>query len=150
MAEPKIKQLHQTLEENLFLLNALEDELKDREKLQQEEPWFSKNNAWKVEHTKELIANVEMFVADILDRISAENKKNMNLAFTIGNKHQGKSFGVGVPGGPGAVHLRNHIAQFLGGKRRKTRRKTRRRKTKKEKKNTTPKKTKKDNNSGLS
>ena len=87
-------------------MNALEDELKDREKLQQEEPLFSKNNGLKVEHTKELIANVEMFVADILGRISAENKKNMNLAFTIGNKHQGKSFGVGVPGGPGADHLR--------------------------------------------
>ena len=102
MAEPKIKQLQQTLEENLFLLNALEDELKDREKLQQEEPWFSKDNAWKVKHTKESIANVEMFVADILARISAENKKNMNIAFTISNKRKGKHFGVGIPRAPGA------------------------------------------------
>lgn len=126
MAEPKIKQLQQTLDENLFWMKRAEDKLKDKEKM--------KGKPIKRFMYKCCIENGEDENADILGRISAENKKNMNLAFTIGNKRQGKSFGVGVPGAPGADHLRNHIAQFLGGKRRKTRRKTRRRKTKKRRK----------------
>jgi glutaredoxin len=126
MAEPKIKQLQQTLEENLFWMKRAEDKLKDREKMKQKP---IKRMMYKC-----CIANGEDENADILGRISAENKKNMNLAFTIGNKRQGNSFGVGVPGAPGADHLREYIGEFLGGKRRKTRRKTRRRKTKKRRK----------------
>jgi len=141
MTETNIKELQQYLEKNLISLNELKDELEGRLKLQQDQPWNSKDNAWKVNRTKKLIENQKNDVAEILDSISAKNKKNMNLAFKHGKTIKGKPFGKGVPGAPGAGHLRNYIAQFLGGKRRKTRRKTRRWKTKKRRKRRTRRKT---------
>jgi len=84
MTETNIKELQQYLEKNLISLNELKDELEGRLKLQQDQPWNSKDNAWKVNRTKKLIENQKNDVAEILDSISAKNKKNMNLAFKHG------------------------------------------------------------------
>jgi len=137
MAERKKVDFTSTADEReLEHLEFLEDDLKRLEKYERENRDLGRNrsNAWRVSAAQQSLDN---YRAHLEDKFwdspvgqSIKNKKNMNIAFTIGNKRQGKSFGVGIPGAAGAHHLRNHIAQFLGGKRRKTRRKTRRRKRK--------------------
>lgn len=119
--------------DDLRHLKVLEDQLEKDERYAERNPWNKENNAWRISRSRMILDEHRNFVDDKIWE-SIKNKKNMNIAFTIGNKRQGKSFGVGIPGAAGAHHLRNHIAQFLGGKRRKTRRKTRRRKRKKTRK----------------
>tara|TARA_B100000963_G_scaffold356614_1_gene377043 strand:+ start:2280 stop:2768 length:489 start_codon:yes stop_codon:yes gene_type:complete len=122
-------------ERELEHLWHLEDHLKRLEKYERENrdgPSFATEDTnWRVSEAQKMVDKyrAHLFWKSPVGQ-SIKNKKNMNIAFTIGNKRQGKSFGVGIPGAAGAHHLRNHIAQFLGGKRRKTRRKTRRRKRK--------------------
>ena len=141
MVKPNIKELHQTLDAINATLNALKKDLNNRLELQQVH-YLSKRHAEMVQHTKDLILDIENDVAKKLDSISAKNEENMNLAFKHGKTSKGKQFGEGVPGAPGADHIREKITQFLGGKRRKTRRKTRRWKTKKRRKRRTRRKKK--------
>ena len=126
---------------DLRYLKMLEDELKRQEKYERENRDLGQNsaNAWRVNVARR---NLDEWLRARRVGESIKNKKNMNIAFTIGNKRQGKSFGVGIPGAAGADNLRNHIAQFLGGKRRKTRRKSRkkRKKTRKTRRRRKPKK----------
>ena len=131
--------------DDLRHLKVLEDQLEKDERYAERNPWNG-NNAWRISRSRMILDEHRNFVDDkFWDSPvgqSIKNKKNMNIAFTIGNKRQGKSFGVGIPGAAGAPHLRNHIAQFLGGKRRKTRRKSRkkRKKTRKTRRRRKPKK----------